>query len=162
MAITYCRLGFNRYGCESWKNQFNPCGELNKCGLARQVWPSRPASALMLHTQAESGAHSDAPPLAPTLCDGVHLYRQRPSGQCRVYQVTQLHTDGVHRQEFARTGPVGLKVVRVTGCCLSRNVDGPIFVLSHTHYWNVYADWLYIFSRSQPGTVATPARVMVR
>ena len=45
---------------------------------------------------------------------GVHLFilnRHTPSGQSRVYRVTQLRTDGVHCLESAGTEPVNLKVV---------------------------------------------------
>ena len=45
--------------------------------------------------------------------------RQPPSGQSRVYQVTQLPTDGVHHPESAGTGPVVLNVVPVTGPAFS-------------------------------------------
>ena len=46
-------------------------------------------------------------PLLPlAFRDGIHPYRQPPSGQPRVYRVTQLRTDGVCRQESAGTGPV--------------------------------------------------------
>ena len=54
---------------------------------------------------------------------GVHLFvlnRNTPSGQSRVYRVTQLRTDGVHCREFAGTGPVNLKVVS-NECCLGRS-----------------------------------------
>ena len=60
-----------------------------------------------------------------------------PSGQSRVYRVMQLRTDDVHCRESVGTGPVVLKVVRVTGaafaspwtkCCCA-----PLF--SHTYYW---------------------------
>ena len=54
---------------------------------------------------------------------GVHLFflnRHTPSGQSRVYRVTQSRTDGVHCREFAGTGPVSLKVVP-DGCCLGRS-----------------------------------------
>ena len=40
-------------------------------------------------------------------------YCQPPSGQSRVYQVTQLRTDSVHCRESASTGPVVLKIVPV-------------------------------------------------
>ena len=46
--------------------------------------------------------------------DGVHLFiqnRHTPSGQSRVYRVTQLRTDGVHCRQFAGTGAVNLKMV---------------------------------------------------
>ena len=62
---------------------------------------------------------------------GVHcLNRHTPSGQSRVYRVTQLRTDGVHCRESASTGPVNLKVVP-SGCCLGRspwtNKHAPLF-----------------------------------
>ena len=60
-----------------------------------------------------------------------------PSGQSRVYRVTQLCTDGVHCPEFVGTGPVVLKVVRVTGAAFASPWTNcycaPLF--SHTHYW---------------------------
>ena len=60
-----------------------------------------------------------------------------PSGQPRLYRVTQLHTDGVHCRESAGIGPVNLKqgssermlpwqVTMDQLICAS---------LSHTHYW---------------------------
>ena len=36
----------------------------------------------------------------------IYLYHQTPSGQSRVYRVTQLRADGVHCRESADTGPV--------------------------------------------------------
>ena len=54
---------------------------------------------------------------------GVHLIilnRRTPSGQFRVYRVTQLRTDGVHCRESAGAGPVNLKVVP-NECCLGRS-----------------------------------------
>ena len=53
----------------------------------------------------------------------VHIFiynRHTPSGQSRIYRVTQLRTDGVHCQESAGTGPVNLKVVP-NKCCLGRS-----------------------------------------
>ena len=47
------------------------------------------------------------------------VYRQPPSGQSRVYQVTQLRTDGVHCRESAGTGPAVLGVYPVTGAVFS-------------------------------------------
>ena len=48
-----------------------------------------------------------------------HLYHQPPSGHFRVYQATQLRTDGVHCRESAGTGLVVLDVVPVTGYAFS-------------------------------------------
>ena len=60
--------------------------------------------------------------IPPEFRGGVHLFiynRHTPSGQSRVYRVTQLRTDGVHCRESAGTGPVNLKVVP-NECCLGR------------------------------------------
>ena len=48
----------------------------------------------------------------------MYLNRHTPSGQSRVYRVTQLRTDGVHCGESAGTEPVALKVVPVTGAAI--------------------------------------------
>ena len=61
--------------------------------------------------------------IPPELRGGVYLViynRHTPSGQSRVYRVTQLRTDGVHCRESAGTGPVNLKVVP-NECCLGRS-----------------------------------------
>ena len=50
---------------------------------------------------------------------GVYLNRHTPSGQSRVYRVTQLRADDVHYRESAGTGPVNLKVVP-NGCGLGK------------------------------------------
>ena len=52
--------------------------------------------------------------ISPEFRGGVHSFiynRHTPSGQSRVYRVTQLRTDGVHSRESAGTGPVNIKVV---------------------------------------------------
>ena len=56
-------------------------------------------------------------PLSATA--SIYLYRQPRSGQSRVYQGTQLRTDGVHCRESVGTRPVGLKLVPVTGTVFS-------------------------------------------
>ena len=61
--------------------------------------------------------------IPPEFRGGVHLFiynRHTPSGQSRVYRVTQMRTDGVHCRESAGTGPVNLKVVP-NECCLGRS-----------------------------------------
>ena len=61
--------------------------------------------------------------IPPEFRGGVHLFvlnRHTPSGQSRVYGVTQLRTDGVHLRESTGTGPVNLKVVP-NECCLGRS-----------------------------------------
>ena len=67
--------------------------------------------------------------IPPTFRDGVHIYRQPPLGQSRVYRVTQLRTDGVHCRESTNTGPGVLKIVpeRVSSC-LSRFHNGLFFL----------------------------------
>ena len=51
---------------------------------------------------------------------GIHiLNRHTTSGQCRVYCVTQLRTDGVHCRESVGTEPVVPKVVRVTAAAFA-------------------------------------------
>ena len=84
--------------------------------------PSR-ISLVTLHTMAESGSFSRALLLHPAFSEGVRLlsYRLPQSGQPRVYQVTQLRTVSVHRQELAGTGPVVLRIVRATGAACSGN-----------------------------------------
>ena len=61
--------------------------------------------------------------IPPEFRGGVHLWnRHTPSGQSRVYRVTQLRTDGVHCRESAGTiGPVNLKVVP-NECCVRRSL----------------------------------------
>ena len=61
--------------------------------------------------------------IPPEFRGGVHIFilnRHTPSGQSRVYRVTQLRSDGVHCRESAGTGPVNLKVVP-NECCLGRS-----------------------------------------
>ena len=53
-----------------------------------------------------------------------YLNRHTPSGQSRVYRVTQLRTDGVHCRESAGTRPVNLKVVP-NGCAALAGHHGP-------------------------------------
>ena len=67
---------------------------------------------------------------------GVHLYRQPPSGQSQVGQVTQLRTDGVHCRLLAGTGPVVLKIVRGTGAAFLGITTEHYYIFPH-HYWYV-------------------------
>ena len=79
--------------------------------------PRQPAH---LYTQAESGAYLRNSSRVARRRPFIYLKRHTPSGQSRVYRVTQLRTDGVHCRESAGTGPVNLKVVP-NGCCLGRS-----------------------------------------
>ena len=61
--------------------------------------------------------------IPPKFRGGVHLFilnHHTPSGQSRVYWVTQLRTDSVHCRESAGIGAVDLKVVP-NECCLGRS-----------------------------------------
>ena len=76
--------------------------------------------------------------IPPGFRDGIHsliyFYRQPLFGKSRVYQVTQLRTDGIHCREYACTGPVVLKIVRVTGVAI---ISGILYVSfpTPTIYW---------------------------
>ena len=88
---------------------------------ARETGSAVPSgiSPLVLHTQAESDWLVLTHGIPPSFRDGVHISHQPPSGNPRVNRVTQLRTDGVHCRKSAGTGPVVLKVVRVTGAAFS-------------------------------------------
>ena len=86
-----------------------------------------------LHAQAGSGAYLRDSSRVPRRRPFIRLSRHTPSGQSRVYRVTQLRTDGVECRESTGTEPVNLKVVpnewQVT-------MDQLIFAsLSYNHYW---------------------------
>ena len=57
----------------------------------------------------------------------IYLYRQPPWDHSRVYQVTQLRTDGVYCRKSAGTTPVPQANSNI-GCCLFRYHHGSIFV----------------------------------
>ena len=103
--------------------------------LARWAWQSRLASAWPFSTLRLNVVLTHG--ILPAFSDGVHIYRQPPSGQSRVYRVTQLRTDGVHCRESTGTGPVVPKKVPVTGAAFS-GVTMAIFfygsLFSHTTY----------------------------
>ena len=119
MVITYSK------GKDQPGNVANPSrGQLNMENLMfpcprshLRIWsretgsavPSR-VSLLILRTQDESGAYSRHSPRFPRRCPFIYLNRHTPSGQSRVYRVTQLRTDGVRCRESAGTEPVVLKV----------------------------------------------------
>ena len=67
-----------------------------------------------------------------------------PSGQSRVYRVTQLRTDSVHCRESVGTGPIVLKVVPVTGAAILQvTVDQFICASLFPHpllVWNGHVD----------------------
>ena len=78
--------------------------------VGMRVWSCQTGSAVLsrvslfiLHTQAESGAYS-RDFLLISAAASINLCRHTPSGQSRVYQVTQLRTNGVHCRESAGGG----------------------------------------------------------
>ena len=79
-----------------------------------------PRQSAHLHTQVESGAYLRNSSRVPLRRPFIYMKRHTPSGQFRVYRVTQLRTDGVHYRESTSTGPVNLEVV-LNGCCLGRS-----------------------------------------
>ena len=105
---------------------------VSRDGFGRPV-PRQPAH---LHTQAESDAYLRDSSRVPRRRSFIYFNHHTPSGQSRVYRVTQLRTDGVHCRESTGTGPVNLKVVPY-GCCLGRSPQTILICasLSHTHYW---------------------------
>ena len=128
MVITNSRVWINRVrlpillvvSCTGKTNiPLSPCVPENlvsRDGFSRLV-PRQPAH---LHTQAESGAYLRDSSRVPRRRPFIYLNRHTPSGQSRVYRVTQLRTDGVHCRESAGTGSVNLKVVP-NECCLGRS-----------------------------------------
>ena len=123
------------------ENEYSPApyvpeNLVSRDGFSRPV-PRQPAH---LHTQAESGAYLRDFSRVPRQRPFIYLNRHTPSGQSRVYRVTQLRTDGVHCRESAGTGPLNLKVVP-NECCLGRSpwMDPSICPsLSHTHKTGSY------------------------
>ena len=95
---------------------FAPENLVSRDGFGSPV-PRQPAH---LHNRAELVLTYRVP---SKFRGGVHFFflnRHTPSGQSRVYRVTQLRTNGVHCRESAGTGPVNLKVVP-NECCLARS-----------------------------------------
>ena len=74
---------------------------------------------VILHTRTDSGAYLRDASRVPRRRPFIYFNRHTPSGQSRVYRVTQLRTDGVHYREVTDTGPEVLKVVPVTGAAFA-------------------------------------------
>ena len=102
---------------------FAPENLVSRDGFGSPV-PRQPAH---LHSQAESGAYLRDHSRVPRRRPFIYFNRHTPSGQSRVYRVTQLRTDDVHCQESAGTGPVNLKVVS-NECCALAGHHGPIYM----------------------------------
>ena len=137
MVITYSRVWINRVRLPillvvSWTRKMNffltpfaPENLASRDGFGHLVL-RHPVRSL-LYTQTESVAYSRDSSRFPRRRPFIYLNRRTPSGQSRVYRVTQLRTDGVPFRESAGTGPVVLKVVRVTGAAFA-GYHGPINV----------------------------------
>ena len=103
--------------------------------MCRRIWsretgsavPSR-TSLLIFHTpEAEYGAYSRGCSRFPRRRPFNNLNRHTPLGQCRIYRVTQMHTNGVHCRESAGTGPlVSPQGSSSNGCCHFAGHHGPI------------------------------------
>ena len=85
----------------------SPLAPLNRSCETGLTVPSR-VSPLFLPTQTETDAYWRAPLLPNAFLDGVHLYRQPPSCQSRVYRAKLLRTGGVDRRGPTGTGPLML------------------------------------------------------
>ena len=99
---------------------------------------SVPRQPAYLRTKVESGAYvrdfSRIPRRRPFIYINRHI---TPSGQSRVYRVTQLRTDGIHCRESAGTHGVS-KPQGSSERVLPWQVtmDQSLYAsLSHTHYW---------------------------
>ena len=122
------REGSTGKGCQSnsWSAEqremnislspFTPENVVLRDGFGRPV-PFQPAH---LHSQAEPGAYLRDSSRVPRRRPFIYLNRHTPSGQSRVYRVTQLRDDVVHCRESTSTRPVNLKVVPKE-CCLGRS-----------------------------------------
>ena len=106
----------NREKVKNSLSTFAPENLVSRDGFGSPV-PRQPAH---LHTQDESGAYLRDSSRVPRRRLFIYLNRHTPSGQSRVYRVTQMRTDGVHCRESAGTGPVVLKVVP-NECWLGRS-----------------------------------------
>ena len=113
-------------------SQFAPENLVSRDGFGSPV-PHQPAP---LHFQVEYGAYLRDSSRVPRRRPFNYVNHHTPSGQSRVYRVTQLRADGVHCLESAGKGLVNLKVVPVTGAALAGH-PGPFNIrLSFPHlYW---------------------------
>ena len=94
------------------------CTETGASDSMRSLYMlQKKTNAHMLTVPTHTAADSYWTILSASIGDSYKyiLYRHTPSGQSRVYRVTQLRTDDVHFRESTGTGPVVLKVVPVTG-----------------------------------------------
>ena len=108
-------------------------------GLARRVRASRPASVCSFSTLRLNLVLTHGIP--PDFRGGVHLFSYTDIRH-RVYQVAQMHTDGVHCLESIGTGPVVLKAVPVTDAAFAGLTMDQLCapLVSHPHYWSYSTD----------------------
>ena len=87
------------YGCSTWtlrQEHYSKLPTVHHRGTAQETRPSDDLVHLVL-------THG----IPPDFRDGVHLFiPPHASDQSRLYQVTQVRTDGIHCRESAGTGPV--------------------------------------------------------
>ena len=109
---------------------FAPENLVSRDGFGIPV-PRQPAH---LHSQAESGAYLRDFSRFPRRRPFIYLYRHTPSGQSRIYRVTQMRTDDVHCRESTGTGPIN-KPQGSPKRVLPWQDQLTCASLSHTHYW---------------------------
>ena len=142
-VITYSRVWINRVRLPilfvvSWtgkmnisQSPFEPKNLFWRDGFGRPV-PRQSATAI-LHTQPGSGAYSRDSFRFTRRRRFIYLNRHTPSGQPRVYRVTQLHTD-VHCRGSVGTGSKVLKVVPVTGAAFASPFFFSFFNLTYSRW----------------------------
>ena len=108
--------GSTGYGCQSCSWSAEQGKWIFPCPRAcLRIWSRETGSAVpprvslfILHTQAQYGAYLRDPSRVPRRRSLsyylVYKKRHTPSGQSRVYRVTQLRTDGVHCRESYCSG----------------------------------------------------------
>ena len=137
----------------SWTGKINIIVPVRawKFGLARRVRQSRPAPACSFPYSGWIWCLLAGFLRSSAAASCFFLNHHTPSGQSRVYRVTQLRADGVHCRESAGIGPpVVLKVVPVTGAALAGH-HGPIDMrLSFPHLlsaWSGHVEAPYVLCR---------------
>ena len=110
--------------------------------FARRVRSSRPAQACLFSTLRLNLVLTHGIP--PTFCHGVQFYHQPPSGQSRVYGITQVRNQWHLLPRVPWHRPSTLKGNSSNGCCLFRFQHGsrqrfkrPSFSCAHYYYCDI-------------------------
>ena len=122
MIITSSSVWINRVRLpiRSWSaeqgNRMFPCPRLHLRIWSRETSSAVPSGvSLLIFSAPRLTLLVPTRGIPPTFQGDVHyLYYQPTSGQSRVFQVTQLCTDGVHYRESAGIGSVFVRVVPVS------------------------------------------------